>query len=198
MNTSIHTVVFLFLSLLFPASLIHAGIEEGVSAYNQGDHATAYKEFLPIAESGNKKAQLLLGLMYDNGLGIGRDYKQAAQWYSRAAEQGQPRAQFNLGLMYESGEGINADKAMALSWIRKSAEQGYAEAQDKLGHIYEDGHYVAQDFVHSHLWFSLAASDGIQESIDSKNRIAAQLNQDQLDESQRMVEMWQNVFKSVF
>ncbi len=139
---------------------------------------------LPVAESGNKKVQLLLGLMHDNGLGIKRDYSQAAHWYPRFAEQGQPRAQFNLGLMYESGEGINADRGMAVSWVRKFAEQGYAEAQDKLGHYYETGTNTKEDLVQSHLWYSLAADAEIKQSIIAKDRVTANLSESQLQESQ--------------
>ncbi len=190
-------LICLVLLVLYSSQII-AGIDEGIAAYNSGDHATAYNEFLPVAESGDKKAQLLLGLMYDNGLGIKQDYDQAAKWYRRAAEQGQPRAQFNLGLMYESGEGIESDQKLAISWVRKSAEQGYAEAQDKLAQYYEKGEYLEQDLVKSHLWYSLAASQGARESIAPRNRVASKLSKVQLEESEEMYNAWQNVFQSVF
>lgn len=184
--------------LLLMSQFAMAGIDEGIAAYNNGDHATAYDEFLPVAKAGDKKAQLLLGLMYDNGLGVKKDHDSAAQWYRRAAEQGQPRAQFNLGLMYESGEGIQADEELALSWIRKSAEQGYAEAQDMLGRFYEHGKYLDKDLVKSHIWYSLAAGKGARESIAPRERVAAQLSEAQLAESEKMVNEWQNVFQHVF
>lgn len=194
-----HTIVIAcLLGLLLPLTSANAGIDEGVAAYNRGDHDAAYQEFLPVAEAGDKKAQLLLGLMYDNGLGIEQNYQRAAHWYRRAAEQGQPRAQFNLGLMYESGEGIKRDQAAAVGWVRKSAEQGYAEAQDKLARFFEEGEYIEQDLVQSHLWYSLAASKGAQESVEPRNRVAAKLSKAELRQSRQLFDVWQNVFQSVF
>ena len=39
--------------------------QRGVEAYNKGDYATALKEWTPLADQGNVKAQYNLGLMYD-------------------------------------------------------------------------------------------------------------------------------------
>ena len=100
--------------------------------------------------------------------------------------------------MYASGEGVHPDAVMALGWIHKSVEQDYTEAQDKLGHFYETGTHVETDLVRAHLWFSLAASHSIKESAESKDRVARQLNEIELKESQRRVEMWKKIFQNVF
>jgi len=47
--------------------------------------------------------------MYENGLGIKRDYDEAVKWYRLAAEQGLAEAQYNLRLMYKSGHGAPLD-----------------------------------------------------------------------------------------
>ena len=41
--------------------------QKGVEAYDKGDYETALKEWRPLAEQGNAKAQYNLGLMYDMG-----------------------------------------------------------------------------------------------------------------------------------
>ena len=41
--------------------------QKGVDAYNNGDYASALKEWTPLADLGNVKAQYNLGLMYDMG-----------------------------------------------------------------------------------------------------------------------------------
>jgi len=61
-------------------------------------HADVYKR----QEQGNSAAQFNLGLLYDNGQGVERDYAQAAVWYNKAADQGLARAQYNLCLLYTS------------------------------------------------------------------------------------------------
>ncbi len=102
--------------LLAAHGLVHGGIEEGVTAYNQGDYGTALREWRPLAEQGNAGAQLNVGYMYDNGYGVPQDYKQAIKWYRRAAEQGNKRAQYNLGLMYDIGYGVPKNKVQAHMW----------------------------------------------------------------------------------
>ena len=74
--------------------------QDGTTAYNQGDYATALKEFRVFANRGLDRAQNNLGVMYDKGQGVTQDYKEAVKWYRKAAEQGIAPAQMNLGRMY--------------------------------------------------------------------------------------------------
>ncbi len=57
----------------------------GQRAYQNGDYATALKEFLPLARMGDGAAQLNLGTMYRKGEGVQQDYKEAAKWYRLSA-----------------------------------------------------------------------------------------------------------------
>jgi hypothetical protein len=41
-----------------------AGFEEGVRAYKSADYATAVREWLPLAQQGDVRAQTALGFMY--------------------------------------------------------------------------------------------------------------------------------------
>lgn len=113
--------VILLVSLSAPA---WADLEEGVAAYERGDYATAYREFLPLAEQGYARAQHNLGVMYHNGEGVPQDYAEAVRWYRKAAEQGLAEGQWSLGFMYDSGEGVPQDYGEAAWWYRKAAEQG--------------------------------------------------------------------------
>ena len=51
------------------------GFDEGWSAYQRGDFATALKEWGPLAEQGNLLAQYNLGVMYDRGRGVEEDQR---------------------------------------------------------------------------------------------------------------------------
>ncbi len=64
-----------------------AGFDEGMAAYNRGDYATALREWRPLAKQGNANAQLLLGVMYDIGLGVPKDDAQAHMWFNLAASR---------------------------------------------------------------------------------------------------------------
>jgi len=51
------------------------------------------------ATEGHLLAQIMLGTRYHTGIGVPRNYEQAAHWFRKAAEQGSMHAQFVLGAM---------------------------------------------------------------------------------------------------
>ena len=112
-----------------------------------GEKTMDFESLKALAEKEDAKAQTNLGLMYDNGQGVGQDFKEAAKWYQKAADQGDADAQYNLGLMYDNGEGVKQNKKEAVNWYRKAAVQGLAGAQWWLGTMYRDGEGVVQDRV---------------------------------------------------
>src|SRR5271166_1398822 len=63
-------------------------LEDGQAAYQRGDYAEAMRLLRPLAERADARAQTDLGLMYDNGRGVPKDYGQAVAWYHKAKEQG--------------------------------------------------------------------------------------------------------------
>lgn len=89
--------------------------------YDRASYNTALAIWMPMAESGDPKAQNLVGEIYEKGLGVLPNYLLAAQWYQKAAEQDYSSAQTNLGQLYERGLGVKYDKEKALAWYRKSA-----------------------------------------------------------------------------
>ena len=101
-----------------------ADFNKGMDAYNDGDYATAFKEWKPLAEQGDAYAQIALGVMYANGQGVPQDYKEAARWYRLAAEQGDAISQFYLGFFYGNGLGLEQDNEEASKWYFKSASKG--------------------------------------------------------------------------
>ena len=113
----------------------HAGLQEGISAYKNGDYRAALKQFKPLAAKGDMAAQNSLGDMYANGNGVTQDYKQAEIWYRKAAEQGHARAQYNLGFLYQNGLGVQQDFKLAAAWYQKSSEQITASLRMNNGEV---------------------------------------------------------------
>ena len=109
-----------------------ADFQKGQTAYQNGDFATALREWKPLAEQGYARAQYLLGLMYVTGRGVPLNHKTAVKWYRLSAEQGNVYSQFNLGFMYDNGQGVPMDYKTAVKWYRLAAAQGYAPAQKNL------------------------------------------------------------------
>jgi uncharacterized protein len=63
-------------------------LQDGRTAFQHGDYATAMRLLRPLADQGNAVAQSYLGDMYPSGEGVPQNYAQAVHWYRRAAAGG--------------------------------------------------------------------------------------------------------------
>lgn len=133
--------------IIITSSPAQAGLQEGVAAYEAGNITLAAKEFRAAAEKGDTNCQYNLALMYEQGIGVEKDAKQAVAWYRKSAEQGNSNAQFNLGVLYENGRGTAVDFAKSNQWYRKAAVQGDALAIGNLGMLYLRGDGVKTNKV---------------------------------------------------
>ena len=167
-----------------------AGFDEGFAAYQRDDYATAFEEWLPIAEQGHAAAQKYLGTMYEFGQGVSQDYAEAVKWYRLAAEQGIAFAQYNLGGMYRKGRGVQQDNAEAVKWWRLAAEQGHDDAQYNLGGMYLNGKGVSQDYIQAHMWSSVAAAKGNENGRINRDIIAKSMTPADISEVQRLAREW--------
>jgi TPR repeat protein len=128
-------------------STAFANFEAGIAAYEANNLPLAYQQFRAAAEQGHADSQFNLGLMYEQGIGVAKDERQAVVWYGKSAEQGNSAAQFNLGVLYENGRGTKVDFAQANDWYRKASLQGDALAIGNLGMLYVRGDGVPENKV---------------------------------------------------
>ena len=139
------TIVFTAQAEDSPQALAH--FDAGIAAYEANDLPLAYKEFLAAAENGHADSQFNVGLMYEQGIGIAQDEKEAVVWYGKSAAQGNSAAQYNLGVLYENGRGTEIDYEKANEWYRKASLQGDALAIGNLGMLYVRGQGVKENKV---------------------------------------------------
>jgi len=137
----------------------------------------------------------MLGVMYAEGRGVTQDDAQAVNWHRKAAEQGYAMAQILLGIRYREGRGVPQDDVQAVDWYRKAAEQGYAPAQLNLGVMYAEGLGAPQDYMQAHMWLNLATVRHADEelrknAVEGRNRVAAKMTPNQLEEAQRLAREW--------
>ena len=172
--------------------MAQADFDDGLAAYEQGDYATAFKEFKTLAEQGNADGQYKLGMMYSNGDGVPHDAKKAEKWIRSAAEQGSAAAQNHLGVMYHQGQGarLPQDHKEAASWYRKAAEQGNALGQSNLGEMYAYGRGVPQHYILAHMWLNLAAAQGIERARKERDIVAEKMTHEQIAEAQELAREW--------
>lgn len=163
----------ILLAVLFVGILnspVLAGFQEGISAYEAGNLPLAVKEFRAAAEEGHADSQFNLGLMYEKGIGVGKDENEALTWYLKAALQGNAYAQFNLAVLYENGRGSDVDFVEAHQWYRRAAAQGDGLAVGNLGMLYLRGQGVEKDTVASlALLLSSVSMDSSSENRAKQN-----------------------------
>ncbi len=85
-----------------------------------------YQQVIKLANKGDIQAQYELGLMYELGLGVEKNFPQAFSWYQKSAHQNHPKAQYNLGIFYALGKGVGNDIQQSKYWIRCANENGYS------------------------------------------------------------------------
>jgi TPR repeat protein len=188
------------LALCVCKSAVAEPLDDGLAAARKSDFATALRLLRPLTEQGNASAQYYLGVMYDKGNGVSRDYAEAVKWYGKAAEQGYAKAQadleavhkgvtkayVNLGWMYDSRQ----DYAEAVTWFRKAADQGDALGQINFGFMYAQGRGVTQDYVLAHMWFNLAAARGNINGVKYRDLVASIMTPAQIAEAQKLAREW--------
>ena len=137
----------------------------GAAAYDAGDYATAMREWAPLAEMGDARAQLALGALYESGRGVPAvDLEQAVVWYRAAAAQGLPAAQNNLALLYSTGRGVPRNPIMAAELWHTAAAAGHPQAQFNLALAYERGLGVPRDYHAAARWYAEAGNRGVADA----------------------------------
>ncbi len=136
------------------------------------------------ASKGNIEAQVIYGLMYEDGNGVKQDLEKAIYWFKKAAEKGNIEAQHILGQTFEyknnkkalywykqAARQGNVDSLISLArlydykeeydkaiyWYRKAAKQGSSLAQAKLGEAYEKGEILQKSYKKAIYWYEKAA-----------------------------------------
>jgi len=113
----------------------------GLDGYSAGGKGlnTALEDLSAAAGGGHTGAMFLLGCMYEDGDGVLRDERRAAEYYAGAAEAGHAGASLNLGIMHLNGLLPDEDLSEAFRLISKAAESGDPEAEAALGTMYYEG-----------------------------------------------------------
>ena len=154
--------------------------QDATWAYEAGDFAAAMALWLPLAEGGNAQAQMILGIMHEDGRGVPFDPILAHMWQNVAAANGNEKARQlrdtvarymtlaqvteaqkrAAGWVIEHPRGITLAPVSALSELRERGNGGDAEAQFKHAEIYDIGKGTPQDFGKALLWYDKAARKG--------------------------------------
>lgn len=115
-------------------------------------------QFLEYSSNkGSGYASYILGLLYENGVTVGKDFNKAALFYLKSDEQGISHGLNRLGQCYENGLGIDVDYEKAFNFYKKAAEKGNAYALCNIGVCYLKKHGVPKDMEKAVDYFKQSA-----------------------------------------
>ena len=150
-----------------------AHFESGLKALDANNMPLAFKDFLASAKEGHDYSQFNVALMYEQGLGVNKNEKEAFFWYGKSALQGNSAAQFNLGVLFENGRGTKVDFAKANEWYRKASVQGDGLAIGNMGMLYIRGQGVKENKVAGVALLLLSTTVDTSPENQAKNNISS-------------------------
>lgn len=127
--------------------------------------------YTQAAEQGHVDAMYKVGMLYEKGRGLKRDFHQAFTWYEQAAKQGHSDAQYALALLYQRGRGVRQDYELAINWYVQAAFNGQPEAAYALGSIFQRGRGVNKDLSRAKEYYGQACDYGLQKGCDAYRRL---------------------------
>src|SRR5882672_3952401 len=92
----------------------------------------AFPLYLEAANAGSSDAQNIVGESYRDGLGVGRNLKQAVEWFRAAAAGGSRTGALNVGWAYQHGEGVRANPRLSAKLYESAADKGELRAMLNL------------------------------------------------------------------
>ena len=137
----------------------------GDGGYAKNDQQAAYW-FEQAAEQGNPYAQMALGDLYEQGVGVTKNLKVAADWREKAAKRGNVQSQLKLGQMYLAGSGVDKNLTKAEYWLKRAAIEGNSEAQFELGKLYRTEGWANHDPAEGNNWLAKSAAQGYEGAVE--------------------------------
>jgi len=101
--------------------------ETAIEAFKRAEYEAVFAYCLPHADGGNTSAQCMVSLLYQSGLGVGRDFRKAEEWLMKAVGQNDALAWNNLATLYASGgEGLSKGPESARECYLQAKELGFS------------------------------------------------------------------------
>ena len=113
-------------------------LDEAVAAYKSGNYELAFSEFESADTTDKPEAMFYLGLMYDEGRGVLKDSRKAAELFHQSAQGGYGRGCNAIGLCYLNADGVEKDIEVAIRWFEAGAQLNTPACYRNIGYIYKD------------------------------------------------------------
>ena len=115
------------------------------------------------------QACLMLGRIYDEGLGVDVNHTEGLKWFEKAADKGDADAQNIVGNIYLNADYVENNPQKAFKNFQKAAAQGHLDGMANLAYCYQEGIGTDMNIIFAEEWLRKAADGGLQDAIDLLN-----------------------------
>ena len=119
---------------------------------------------MKLAKQGDAEAQFKVGEMYEIGLGVKQNKREAVYWITRSANQKYETAGFKLLYWNVEKKGLKGENKAKVEELNEKAKQGNAQAQYYLGKMYAHGVGLKKNPDVAIDWLNKAALVGVLEA----------------------------------
>ncbi len=123
---------------LFVALFSLAASTTGCTSMGDSSTAPSSTPAVATATENDPKVWYAKGVDYRDGVGVSKDYAEAAKWFLKAAEAGNADGQTMMTGMYLLGMGVTPNLSEAVKWSMKAADQGHAQSVKVLLSVGKD------------------------------------------------------------
>jgi TPR repeat protein len=135
-------------------------IEQARAQFRDGNFEAAAPNLWILAKSGNPRAQVMLGMMYDGGHGVTQDAGEAVRLYEMAVAQDFPAAFGLLGRIYATGAAGTHDLARAIDLYERGIALGDEWSAFFRGLQYDTGEGAEHNVAEAVRLYRMAAEKG--------------------------------------
>jgi TPR repeat protein len=143
-----------------PQQSARTSIEQAEAHFEARNFEAAFTDLQILAESGNPRAQTLLGAMYDGGIALSQDAREAARLYEMAVAQDFPAAFGLLGRIYATGAAGTHDLARAIDLYERGIALGDEWSAFFRGLQYDTGEGAEHNVAEAVRLYRMAAESG--------------------------------------
>ena len=190
MKNLVLILMWLYIFLFAVPVMALGDYKKGISAFENGDYDIALREFKFLVEKKDSRGEYGLGLMYDLGLGVPTNFKEAVKWYQLSANKGNADALNNLATMYAEGEGVERDSSKAARLYENAAQKGNFDALNNLGTMYLRGVGVVRNYLTAYMWFHLGEMKGDRAAKRNREFVETRMAPEEIIRANKLVEEW--------
>jgi hypothetical protein len=123
---------FFFLFSILLTGTAGANVQDAIKAMNEGRYEKAMEELSKLANAGDDRAAVQMGVFFYEGKVIKQDYDKAMHWFLMAFKRQNADAFVNIGVMHRDGHGVPVNKKIAYTIFLTTHMSGLG-SQDTQG-----------------------------------------------------------------